>query len=29
VKHLDEDMVGATIRLSQEEFDAIDQFSKM
>jgi pyridoxine 4-dehydrogenase len=28
VKHLDEDMVGATIRLSQEEFDAIDQISK-
>src|SRR5437763_9456303 len=28
VKHLDEDMVGATIRFSQEEFDAIDQISK-
>jgi len=28
VKHLDEDMVGATIKLSQEEFDAIDQISK-
>src|SRR6266436_2015895 len=28
VKHLDEDMVGATIRLSQEEFDAIDRASK-
>src|SRR5437868_14027478 len=28
VKHLQEDMVGATIRLSQEEFDAIDRASK-
>src|SRR5947199_5499240 len=28
VKHLDEDIVGATIKLSQEEFDAIDQISK-
>src|SRR5438046_10415757 len=28
VKHLEEDMVGATIRLSQEEFDAIDRASK-
>jgi pyridoxine 4-dehydrogenase len=28
VKHLEEDMVGATIRLSQDEFDAIDQTSK-
>jgi pyridoxine 4-dehydrogenase len=28
VKHLDEDMVGATIRLNQEEFDAIDRASK-
>jgi pyridoxine 4-dehydrogenase len=28
VKHLDEDIVGATIRLSQEEFDAIDQINK-
>jgi len=28
VKHLEEDMVGATIKLSQEEFDAIDQASK-
>jgi aryl-alcohol dehydrogenase-like predicted oxidoreductase len=28
VKHLDEDMVGATIKLGQEEFDAIDQISK-
>jgi pyridoxine 4-dehydrogenase len=28
VKHLDEDMVGATIRLSQEEFDALDRGSK-
>ena len=28
VKHLDEDMVGATVRLSQEEFDALDQGSK-
>ncbi len=28
VKHLDEDMVGATIRLSQEEFDTIDRASK-
>jgi aryl-alcohol dehydrogenase-like predicted oxidoreductase len=28
VNHLDEDMVGATIRLSQEEFDTIDQVSK-
>jgi pyridoxine 4-dehydrogenase len=28
VKHLDEDMVGATIRLSQDEFDAIDRASK-
>ena len=27
VKHLDEDMVGATIRLSQEEFDALDRES--
>jgi len=28
VKHLEEDMVGATIKLSQEEFDSIDQISK-
>ena len=28
VEHLEEDMVGATIKLSQEEFDAIDQASK-
>ena len=28
VKHLDEDMVGATIKLSQEEFDALDRASK-
>src|SRR5437870_1589410 len=28
VKHLEEDIVGATIRLSQEEFDAIDRASK-
>jgi aryl-alcohol dehydrogenase-like predicted oxidoreductase len=28
VKHLDEDMVGATIRLSQEEFDALNRGSK-
>jgi len=28
VKHLEEDMVGATIRLSQEEYDAIDRASK-
>src|SRR5260370_1121147 len=28
VKHLDEDMVGATIKLSQEEFDALDRRSK-
>jgi pyridoxine 4-dehydrogenase len=28
VKHLDEDMVGATIKLSQEEFDALDRGSK-
>jgi pyridoxine 4-dehydrogenase len=28
VKHLDEDMVGATIKLSQEEFDTINQISK-
>jgi len=28
VKHLDEDMVGATVGLSQEEFDAIDRASK-
>jgi pyridoxine 4-dehydrogenase len=28
VKHLDEDMVGATVRLSQEEFDALDRASK-
>jgi pyridoxine 4-dehydrogenase len=28
VRHLEEDMVGATIRLSQDEFDAIDQASK-
>src|SRR6266702_7097603 len=28
VKHLDEDMVGATIRLSQDEFGAIDRASK-
>ena len=28
VKHLEEDMVGATIRLSQDEFDAIDRASK-
>jgi pyridoxine 4-dehydrogenase len=28
VKHLDEDMVGATIRLSQEEFDALNRGSE-
>src|SRR2546421_6335867 len=28
VKHLDEDMFGATIKLSQEEFYAIDRISK-
>jgi len=28
VKHLDEDMVGATVSLSQEEFDALDRASK-
>src|SRR5437588_69215 len=28
VKHLDEDMVGATIRLSQEEFDTLNRGSK-
>jgi len=28
VKHLEENTVGATIRLSQEEFDAIDLASK-
>ena len=28
VKHLEEDMVGATTRLSQDEFDAIDRTSK-
>jgi len=28
VKHLEEDIVGATIRLSQDEFDAIDRASK-
>ena len=28
VKHLEEDMVGATIILSQDEFDAIDRASK-
>jgi pyridoxine 4-dehydrogenase len=28
VKHLEENMVGATIRLSQDEFDAIDRASK-
>jgi pyridoxine 4-dehydrogenase len=28
VKHLNEDMVGATIKLSKEEFDAIDQMIK-
>src|SRR5450432_2000683 len=28
VKHLDENMVGATVRLSQEEFDTIDRGSK-
>ena len=28
VKHLEEDVVGATIKLSQEEFDAIDRASK-
>src|SRR5437588_10427830 len=28
VKHLDEDMIGATIRLSQEEFDALNRGSK-
>jgi pyridoxine 4-dehydrogenase len=28
VKHLEENIVGATIRLSQEEFDAIDRASK-
>jgi aryl-alcohol dehydrogenase-like predicted oxidoreductase len=29
VKHLDEDMVGATIRLGQEEFDALNRGSKL
>jgi pyridoxine 4-dehydrogenase len=28
VKHLEENIVGATIRLSQEEFDALDRASK-
>ena len=28
VQHLEENIVGATIRLSQEEFDAIDRASK-
>ena len=28
VKHLEENVMGATIKLSQEEFDAIDQSSK-
>ena len=28
VKHLEENVVGATIKLSQEEFDTIDQASK-
>jgi aryl-alcohol dehydrogenase-like predicted oxidoreductase len=28
VNHLEENIAGATIRLSQEEFDAIDQASK-
>jgi aryl-alcohol dehydrogenase-like predicted oxidoreductase len=28
VKHLDEDMVGATIRLIQEEFDALNRGSE-
>jgi pyridoxine 4-dehydrogenase len=28
VKHIEEDMVGAMIRLSQDEFDAIDRTSK-
>jgi len=28
VKHLEENIVGATIRLSQEEFDALDRGSK-
>ncbi len=28
VKHLEENVVGATIKLSQEEFDSIDQASK-
>ena len=27
VKHLEENLVGATIKLSQEEFDAVDQAS--
>lgn len=27
VKHLEENMVGATIKLSQEEFDALDRVS--
>jgi aryl-alcohol dehydrogenase-like predicted oxidoreductase len=28
VKHLEEDVMGATIKLTQEEFDAIDRSSK-
>ena len=28
VKHLEEDVMGATIKLTQEEFDAIDRISK-
>jgi hypothetical protein len=28
VKHLEENAMGATIKLSQEEFDAINQSSK-
>ncbi|HLZ63392.1 MAG TPA: aldo/keto reductase [Ktedonosporobacter sp.] len=28
VKHLDENMMGATIKLSQEEFDALDRASQ-
>jgi aryl-alcohol dehydrogenase-like predicted oxidoreductase len=28
VKHLDEDMVGATIRLSQEEYNLLDEESR-
>jgi len=28
VKHLEENVMGATIRLTQEEFEAIDRSSK-